>query len=201
MIRLAIIEDHAAIADGLAALIGSEPDIEIGWVSRNAPDADARLAADPVDVVLCDVMLGGRDAGFDLLAHHGRASGFILYTAFDFPAHHRRAMDGGAAGFLSKVTPAEQIVAAIREVHRGGRVFPVRIRQSARAAPSPPTPRELELLRLVVEGVSNDELAARLGVRRKTVEGTLRRLFERYGCENRTQLARFAMRQGWLTGG
>jgi two-component system response regulator DesR len=201
VIRVALVEDHPAIADGLAALIGSEPDIEIAWVAGNEPEAEARLLDVPPDVLLCDVMLGGRDAGFELLHRHGRHVRFILYTAFDFPAHHVRAVEGGAAGFLSKVTPAEHIVAAIRTVHRGGKAFPARVLRSARRAPRPPTPREVELLSLVAEGVSNEELADRLGLRPKTIEGTLRRLFERYGCANRTQLARFAMRQGWLTGG
>jgi len=201
MIRVAIVEDHAAIAHGLAALIGGEPDIDIAWVSSTARDADSRLGTDRPDVVLCDVMLSGRDAGFELLERHGSRARFILYTAFDFPDHHRRALEGGAAGFLPKVTPAERIVAAIHTVNAGKRVFPSQILRSARAAPRPPTPRELQLLRYVAEGIPNDELADRLGIRPKTVEGSLRRLFERYGCENRTQLARFAMRQGWLTGG
>jgi two-component system, NarL family, response regulator DesR len=200
MTRVGIVEDHAAIADALAALIGSDPDIDVSWVSRTAAEAGVHLRAERPDVVLCDVMLEGRDAGFELLADHGSRTRFIFYTAFDFPDHHRRALEGGAAGFLPKVTPAEQIVAAIRTVHAGGRVFPGHILRSARTAPRAPTPRELDLLRLVAEGVPNDDIAAQLGVRRKTVEGTLRRLFDRYGCENRTQLARTAMRQGWLTG-
>ena len=200
MIRVALVEDHPAIAHGLAALIGSEADIEIAWVAGSAPEAETRMREAKPDVVLCDVMLGGRDGGFELLDRHHARMRFILYTAFDFPAHHARALDGGAAGFLPKVTPAEEIVDAIRTVHRGGRVFPTHVLHSARRAPRPPTPRELDLLTLVAEGVSNDELAERLGLRPKTIEGTLRRLFERYGCENRTQLARFAMRQGWLTG-
>ena len=92
-------------------------------------------------------------------------------------------------------------MAAIRRVNGGGKAFPARVLQSARRAPRPPSARELQLVALLVEGLSNDEPATRLGRSSKTVEGSLRRLFERYGCDNRTQLARLAMRQGWLTGG
>ena len=201
MIAVAIVEDHPAIAEGLAALIGAEPDIDIVWVAGSEPTADGLLATSRPDVVLCDVMLDGRDDGFELLARHGRTVKFILYTAFEFPAHHARALQGGAAGILSKIAPAEEIVAAIRRVNGGGKAFPARVLQSARRAPRPPSARELQLVALLVEGLSNDELATRLGRSSKTVEGSLRRLFERYGCDNRTQLARLAMRQGWLTGG
>jgi two-component system NarL family response regulator len=201
VIGVAIVEDHPAIAEGLAALIGSEPDIEITWVAGSERTADELLTTRPPDIVLCDVMLDGRDDGFELLARHGRAVRFILYTAFEFPAHHARALQGGAAGVLSKIASAEEIVAAIRRVDDGGTAFPAHVLQSARQAPRPPTARELDIVSLVVEGLSNDELAARLGLSPKTVEGSLRRLFERYSCDNRTQLARLAMRQGWLTGG
>ena len=198
MIRVALVEDHPAIAEGLATLIGGEPDIKVAWVAGNTSSAAELLTDQAVDVVLCDVMLSGRDAGFDLLAEHGDAARFVMYTAFDFPAHHARALEGGAAGFVSKVAPAEEIVEAIRVAHAGGRSYPPRILQSARRAPHRPSARELELLTQLAEGASNEELAARLHLSQKTVEGWIRRMFDRYGCDNRTQLARFAMRQGWL---
>ena len=200
MIRVALVEDHPAIAEGLAGLIDSESDLLVAWIAADTLSADRHLETDRPDVVLCDVMLGGSDAGFDILArHHGR-SRFVMYSAFDFPAHHVRALQEGASGFVSKVAPASEIMDAIRTVHRGGRAFPTRVLRSARDAPPRPTARELELLALLAEGASNDALAARLRLSEKTVEGWIRRMFDRYGCDNRTQLARFAMRQGWLTG-
>jgi DNA-binding NarL/FixJ family response regulator len=200
MIRVGIVEDHRAIAEGLAALIGGEDDIEIVWLAGDQQTATRLLASDPPDAVLCDVMLGGSDAGFDLLDAHGQRSRFVMYSAFDFPAHHARSLQRGAAGFVSKVAPAEQIVAAIRKVHRGRRAFARAVLQSARQAARPPTERELALVRLLVEGASNDAIAEAMSISPKTVEGWVRRMFDRYGCANRTQRARFAMRQGWLTG-
>jgi DNA-binding NarL/FixJ family response regulator len=199
MIRVALVEDHPAIAEGLAALIGSEPDIEIAWVASDPERARELLARDVADVVLCDVMLAGRDTGFTLLDEHAGSSRFVMYTAFDFPAHHARALEAGAAGFVSKLAPAEDIVDTIRTVHAGHQAYPTRVLQSARRAPPRPSARELELLSQLAEGASNEDLAERLHLSQKTVEGWIRRMFDRYGCENRTQLARFAMRQGWLT--
>jgi two-component system response regulator DesR len=200
VIRVGLVEDHVALGDGLAVLLDGEPDIAVAWVDRDAASIARRLQTDPPDVVLCDVMLHGRHAGLDIVARFKSRTRFIVFSAFDFPAHHLRAVDEGAAGFVSKAAPLEDIVAAIRTVHAGGRSFPASVLRSARTAPRPPTERELELLSVLAEGASNEELASRLSVSEKTVEGWIRRLFDRYACTNRTQLARFAMGQGWLTG-
>ena len=199
MTRLVIVEDHTAIAQALALLLGS-PDVTVVGIANDVESADRLIEDEAPDVVLCDIMLGGRDAGFDLLDRHGPQARFLLYTAYDFPAHHARAMSGGAAGLLSKTADAGTIAQALRHVADGGTWFPAKVVDSARQAPRPPTGREHQLLVLLAEGASNEVMARQLGLRVKTVEGMIRRLFDRYGVDNRTQLARFAMRQGWLTG-
>lgn len=199
MSRLLIVEDHAAIAQGLSVLLAS-PDLTVIGSAGDAETADQLIESEAPDVVLCDVMLGGRDAGFDLLAKHGGRARFVMYTAFDYPAHHARALKGGASGYLSKLADGETIVRALRHVAAGGQWFPRGILDSARRAPKPPTDREHQLLVLLAEGEPNEAMARIMGLRVKTIEGMIRRLFDRYGVDNRTQLARFAMRQGWLTG-
>jgi DNA-binding NarL/FixJ family response regulator len=201
MIRLLIVEDHPAIAEGLAALIGAEPDIEIVGTANDPGTAESLIASLGPDVVLCDIMLSGRDAGFDLLSRHRIVTRFLMYSAFDYQAHHARAVRLGASGYLPKTTDASTIVRTIRRIREGHTAFPAPVLESARGAPRPPTLRELELLRLLVDGASNDDIAAALGIRVKTVEGTIRRLFDRYDRSNRTQLARYALDQGWLTSG
>src|SRR5829696_8563111 len=146
-------------------------------------------------------MLGGHDAGFDLLAAHRTQSAFVMYSAFDYPAHHVRAIEGGAAGYLSKSAELEVIVRSIQRAAQGGSSFPSDVLDSARHAPRPPTPRERELLGLLAGGSTNEDLGLALGLRVKSVEGMIRRLFDRYGVDNRTQLARYALAQGWLTSG
>ena len=101
----------------------------------------------------------------------------------------------GAAGFVLKTAPLGEIVAAIRLAAEGGLAF--RVRPSGLGAERP-TARELEVVRLVVDGCSNDEIGAALGIGARTVETHLRRLFERFAIASRTELATRALREGWL---
>jgi DNA-binding NarL/FixJ family response regulator len=199
MIGLVIVDDHPAIAEGLAGLVGAEVDIEIVGVAHTVPEAEAVVEASPSAVVLCDVMLEGRDDGFQLLRRFGEGQPFIMLTAYDYQAHHAAAVAGHAAGYLSKLSDAATIVRTIRRVAAGEAAIPAPVLESARRAPAAPTPRERQLLTMLTAGASNDDIAYALGIKVKTVEGMLRRLFDRYGTANRTQLVRFSMRQGWLT--
>ena len=101
-------------------------------------------------------------------------------------------------GYLSKMATVEQILDAIRTVAAGGTAYPSDTRRSAKEALRVPTLRELEIIGLVAEGLSNVEIAERLSLRVKTVESQLRRLFDRYDMTSRTALARLALRQGWI---
>jgi DNA-binding NarL/FixJ family response regulator len=198
MIRLVIVEDHPAIAEAMAALLGAEPDIRVIGVANDPERAALMIDELAPDVVLCDVMLGGRDAGFDLVSRAGSRSRFLMLTAYDSQSYHVRAIRVGAAGYLSKMSDAKTIAATIRRIHAGHRGFSMDVLRSASQAPTPPTRREMQLLELLSEGATNDEIASALGIRAKTVEGMLRRLFDRYAVDNRTQLARYAARQGWV---
>lgn len=187
------------MGEGLAALLAADPSLEVVGLARDEPIAAALIGQAAPDVVLCDVMLGGRDAGFDLLAGHRDRCSFLMYSAFDLQGHHARAVALGAAGFLAKTADPPDILAAIHAVFEGRPAFSSRVLASAREAPRMPTRRELELLRLLARGASNDDMAEALGIRVKTVEGMLRRLFDRYECSNRTHLARYALEQGWVS--
>jgi DNA-binding NarL/FixJ family response regulator len=122
-----------------------------------------------------------------------------MLTAYDYQAHHAAAVAGHAAGYLSTLSDAATLVRTIRRVAAGEAAIPAPVLESARRAPAAPTPRERQLLTMLTAGASNDDIAYALGIKVKTVEGMLRRLFDRYGTANRTQLVRFSMRQGWLT--
>lgn len=198
MITLLIVEDHPAIADALGALLAGD-EIAIEGVVHDAAAAALALDRTPPDVVLCDVMLGGNDRGFELLERYGTAAAFVMYSAFDFPAHHARAIELGALAFVSKMADAQEIQGAVRRAAEGKATFPPHILASARGAARRPTARELEVIRHVARGETNDALAARFGLRVKSIEGALRRLFDRYSVDNRTQLVALAMREGWIT--
>jgi DNA-binding NarL/FixJ family response regulator len=95
----------------------------------------------------------------------------------------------------------QQILAAVRTVAAGGTAFPREAQGAIRSAMRVPTPRELEILILVADGLSNADIAERLGLRVKTVESQLRRMFDRYDIASRTALVHLAEGQGWLAEG
>lgn len=201
MIRLAIVEDHPAIADGLTALLRDSPDVLVVGTAADVATADALIERESPEVVLCDVRLSDAGDGFELVRRHTPGPAFIMLSAYSYPSYHVRAIDLGARGYLSKMASVDQILHAVRTVAAGATAFPVAARQAANEALRVPTPRELEIVRLVAEGLFNAEIGDRLSLRLKTVESQLRRLFDRYDVTNRTALVRLAERQGWIEEG
>lgn len=197
MIRVAIVEDHPAIAEGLAALIQGSSDVTVVGTARDIRSASTLIGQASPDVVLCDIRLAGGGDGFDLVRDHRDGPAFIILSAYWYPSYHVRAVELGARGYLSKMATVGQILNAVRTVAAGGTAFPAASRQAASDALRVPTPREMEILALVAEGHSNAEIADRLALKVKTIESQLRRLFDRYDVTSRTALVRLATRQGW----
>lgn|SRR5690242_5330519 len=196
--RLVIVDGHAAIADALAALLGLEPDMRVVGVASDIERAERLIEELSPHVVVCDVVFDGREAGFDLVRRTDGHARFLVLTAYDSPSYRATAVRVGAAGYLTKAADRTTIAAAVRQIRAGRRAFSHDVLRSAAQAPAPPTTRERQLLVLLGDGATNDQIAEALGIRAKTVEGMLRRLFDRYGTQNRTQLARYADREGWL---
>jgi DNA-binding NarL/FixJ family response regulator len=203
VIRLAIVDDHPAIASAIAAAIDGRADLElVGSVTTAAAAIDLVDRTVP-DVVVCDLWLDGEPAGLDVLAAlttpaRRVAPRVLVLSGFDQPSFLRAAFEGGAAGYLSKSSPVEAIVDAVVAVARGETAFPAVTLRALRDAPRRPSPREMGAIRLLARGASNDEIAVGLGISIKTVESHLRRLFGRYGVLSRTELAMLAVREGWL---
>jgi DNA-binding NarL/FixJ family response regulator len=198
MIRVAIVEDHPAIADGLAALIQGSSGVTVVGTARDVRSASVLIEHESPDVVLCDIRLTDAGDGFDLVKRHPAGPAFIILSAYWYPSYHVRAVKLGAKGYLSKMATVQQILNAVETVAAGGTAFPVAARRAASDALRVPSPRELDVLALVAEGLSNAEIAEQLSLRVKTVESQLRRLFDRYDIASRTALVRLAARQGWI---
>ena len=195
-VRLIVVDDHPVVREGTAALLGGQPGIEVAAVAGSIEEARAVMAETPADVVLLDIRLGA-ESGLRLLdpgTENGPA--VIVLTAYDYPQYADAALRLGASGFILKTAPLSELLDAIRRVAAGGMAFSVRPRAGAGLARL--SERELEVVRLVVDGRSNDEIGGRLGIGPKTVESHLRRLFERFDLASRTELATRALREGWL---
>jgi len=197
MIRLAIVEDHPAIAQGLTALMEGSSFVTVVGTARDLRSASSLIERETPDVVLCDIRLSDGGDGFDLVRRHSSGPAFIILSSYWYPSYHVRAVELGARGYLSKMATVDQILGAVKTVAAGGTAFPAAARQAANDALRVPTPRELEILAVVAEGASNAEIAERLSLRVKTVESQLRRLFDRYDVTSRTALVRLAAQQGW----
>ena len=135
MIRLAIVEDHPALADGLATLIQGSADVEVVGTAPDVPQATELIEREKPDVVLCDIRLadGGED-GFTLVRRFAPRPAFIMLTVASYPSYHARAVDLGAMGYLSKMASVDQILVAIRAVAAGGTAYPSDTRRSANEA-------------------------------------------------------------------
>jgi DNA-binding NarL/FixJ family response regulator len=198
-IRIAIVDDHPALREGTAGLLAREPDLEVVGVVDNLADARALLSSgQPVDVLVLDIRLEG-ERGLDLLAETGSDGApsrpqIVVWTAYDVPQYAAFAFRAGAAGFVLKTAPTSELVDAIRRAAGGGVHFASRpdVRTGQLTA------REREVLSHLVDGLSNDEIAAAMGVITRTVEAHLTRLYDRFGARSRTELAARAAREGWL---
>ena len=198
-IRLAIVDDHPVVREGTAALLDAQDGFTVAGTAGSLEDAATLLADVTVDVVLLDIRLG-TDSGLRLLTtaptDDGRAApAVVVLTAYDYPQYAEAAFRLGAAGFVLKTAPLSQLLEAIRRAAGGGLAFEVRPNATRATHLSE---RELDVVRLVVEGRTNDEIGGQLGIGAKTVETHLGRLFERLGIASRTELATRALREGWL---
>jgi two-component system NarL family response regulator len=197
VIRVAIVEDHPALAEGLSALLSDSPDVTVVGAAGDINSARRLINTATPDIVLCDIRLADGD-GLDLIGSGDGDPAFIILSSYWYPSYHLRAVELGARGYLSKMATGDQIVAALHAVSAGHTAFPPAARQAISDALRLPTSREMQVLTLVAEGLPNAEIAELLDLRIKTVESQLRRMFDRYDVTSRTALVRLAARQGWL---
>lgn len=164
---------------------------------RDAVDRP-RIPIHQRDLVVAQLRLG-QENGLDLLrgASGDEGPAIVILTSFDYPQFMDAALRLGASGYVLKTDPFAKVVDAIRQVAAGGFVYTAR---PSRADHRHLSPRELEVVSLVVDGHSNDEVAQRLGISVKTVESHLTRIFERLQVASRAELATRALREGRLEG-
>ena len=193
-IRVAIVDDHPGRREGTAALLAAQPGLRISGTAESIEEAVVLIESTAIDVLLLDIRLG-TDSGLRLLADvpADDRPAVVVVTSYDYPQYVDAAMRLGASGFVLKTAPIAELIDAIRRAAAGGLAFGRRPGEAVRLSE-----RELDVVRLVVDGKSNDEIGARLGIGAKTVESHLRRLFERLDVASRTELATRALREGWL---
>ncbi|GHE27328.1 DNA-binding response regulator [Streptomyces vinaceus] len=201
MIKVLLAEDQGMMRGALALLLGLEEDIEVvAQVGAGDEIVPAATLARP-DVALLDIELPGRsglDAAAELRTRVPDCRVLIL-TTFGRPGYLRRAMEAGAAGFLVKDGPVEELAAAIRRVLAGETVIdPALAAAALSAGPSPLTARETDVLNAAVDGATVADIAARVHLSESTVRNYLSSAIGKTGTRNRMEAVRAARRQGWL---
>jgi two-component system response regulator DevR len=196
-IRIAIVDDHPMVTDGLDAALRTMDDLAVVAHGGSVAEARALLLRDDIDVVLLDVRLEDGN-GIQALAERGprRRPGVLVISSFKTSQYVAASTRFGAAGFLLKTVPLPALVEAIRAVDAGRSVFTQDQLQKGFVTL---TPRERSVVRLAMDGLSNKEIGAQLAMSPKTVESRLTEIYERYGITGgRVELSLRAANEGWL---
>ncbi|MCC7095953.1 MAG: response regulator transcription factor [Thermomonas sp.] len=200
MIRLLLAEDQAMLRGALTALLGMESDLDVVANVGDGETAWRELQRLKPDVLLTDIEMPGL-TGLELaqrIVRHELPIKVVIITTFARAGFLRRALEAGVRGYLLKDAPAEQLAAAIRQVHRGGRSVDPQLAMEAWGEADPLTDRERQALRLAGEGLSAGEIADRLNLSHGTVRNYLSEAIGKLGVGNRIEAYRLARQKGWL---
>ncbi|MGN9812525.1 response regulator [Micromonospora sp. BQ11] len=205
MISVLLVDDHAVVRAGVSGMLGGEPDITVVGEAASGTEAVAAVQALRPDVVLMDLRLPGLDgatATAQVMAV-APATRVVVLTTYETDADILRAVEAGAAGYLLKDVSRADLVRAVRAAARGGTVLAPSVatrllHQVRRPARESPSPREIEVLRLVARGLSNAEIGRELHISEATVKTHLLRSFAKLGVSDRTAAVTTAMAAGLL---
>jgi two-component system, NarL family, response regulator DesR len=201
VISVLLAEDQAMVRGALAGLLSLEPDIEVVAQVARGDEVLAEARRARPDVALLDIEMPGLDgiAAAAQLARELPRTRVLILTTFGRPGYLRRAMEHGAAGFLLKDAPAEELARAIRRVLRGERVVDPGLAAAALSeGESPLTPREHDVLAAAREHATVADIAGALHLSPGTVRNYLSSAMGKVGARNRAEAIRTAQDKGWL---
>ncbi|WP_049578175.1 response regulator transcription factor [Nocardiopsis sp. SBT366] len=220
MIRVGLADDQRLFTAGVAMVIDSQPDMTVRWEAADGAEAVGRQRSDPVDLLLMDVQMPGTDGltATRALVDAGATCRIVVLTTFDTDEYVIEGIEAGAAGFLLKNTDPEELLAALRTVHRGDSVISAsstrrligHVRPLLGGRPGPSlalprtslraleslTPREREVLTAVARGHTNTEICELLVLSMPTVKTHVGSILAKTGARDRVQAVLFAFRTG-----
>src|SRR5438445_12199102 len=214
-VRIVVADDQQVVRDGFAALLQTQPDFTVVGTASDGDEAVRICRRLHPDVVLMDVRMPGTDGieATTRLAADPHAPRILILTTFDLDEYVYDALRAGASGFLLKDATAERLFDAVRILAAGEALLAPTVTRrliseftKQRPAPVAPglntlTPRETQVLRLVAEGLSNPEVAARLVVTEETVKTHVSRVLSKLGLRDRTQAVVTAYESGLVVPG
>ena len=213
-IRLLLVDDHAVLRAGLRTLLNAEPDMEVVGEAADGKQAVQKVAELEPEVVLMDIsmpVLNGLEATRQIRRAHPQVKVLVL-TMHDSEEYLFQVLEAGASGYVPKKAADTELINAIRAVYRGEAfLYPTAAKaliqdylERARAGEESDsfdrlTEREKEVLKLVAEGYTNQEIAYMLVISVKTVETHRARIMEKLEFRTRAELVRYALNRGLLT--
>jgi DNA-binding NarL/FixJ family response regulator len=208
VIRILVVDDYPIVREGLVSVLENQADYEVVGTASSAEEGIPLAESAQPDVILLDLELPGI-SGVDAIPQFLRVVPgvrIIVFTGFDSDERVFGAIRSGAKGYLLKgATPNQEIIRAIRIVYGGGSLLEPNIAAkvlaemgSPRAASSLLSDREMEILKLVAEGLPNKQIAGALGITERTVKFHLSSIFTKLDAENRAQAVAIAAQRGML---
>jgi DNA-binding NarL/FixJ family response regulator len=200
VIRVMLVDDHSAFRKGMAALIESEPDLQVVAETDDGRQALEVYRQHRPDVVLMDLRLpgmGGVEATLAIRKKFPDARVIVL-TTFDTDEDIFRAIQSGAKSYLLKDTPDAELAAAIRGVHAGKQILSDKLAQRLAERQQRPelTQREMDVLQMLIKGRSNKEIGSALFLCEDTIKAHFKTLFAKLKVQDRTEAAIHAIRHG-----
>jgi DNA-binding NarL/FixJ family response regulator len=203
VIRLAVVDDHPIVREGIVANLGEAADVDVVGSAGTARDGIALVAREQPDVLLLDLELPD-ESGLDALAAFKAASPHthvVIFSAYAGEDRVGMALARGAASYVIKGTASDELLETVRAVAAGRtRMEPAITTQALQSLRGPRnlriTEREREILKLVADGLSNKTIAARLGIAERTVKFHVGEILARLGAGNRAQAVAIAQQRG-----
>lgn len=202
LIKVLIVDDHPVVRLGLRTMLESEENITVTGTAGSAREALAEVQRHKPDVVLMDLRMPEME-GAEAIAELRRSDSdvrILVLTNYEEDEYIFRALQAGAMGYLLKSTPQEEIVQAVEMVHANKRCIPPNIakRLMETIARQELSQRELEVLKLVADGLTNKEIAQRLFISAKTARNHVASCLVKMGVNDRTEAATTAVRRGLI---
>ena len=198
--KILIADDHGIVRGGLKLLIDRQPDMRVVASAASGEEAIDLFLEHQPDITLMDLQLGVMDGitAIKIIRRRTPEARIVVLTMYQGDEDIYRALEAGAATYLLKDALSEDLVRVIREVHSGGRPLgrDVEAALAGRLKQPPLTPREVEVVRLIAEGMRNKEIAVTLGISEQTAKVHVKNILAKLGVSDRAAVIPVALRRG-----